>query len=402
MAKGIYERKGQHGDVTYYIRYQFQGTDIKEHVGRKSRGFTRATAKKALKSRLGDIARGQFSLEKTRRPVPFSTLLEQYEEYAKTNWRDYNKQKYFLAALGKHFGDTPLSQITSWHIEKWKADLRKTLKPGSVNRHMTVLKHMFKKGVEWGLVKTNPTVGIKRFPEADPRTRYLDEDELERLLSVCKEQKRQPWLLPLVTLAVHTGMRQGELLGLRWSNVDLDRGLITLQQHKTLKNKYIPINEAARESLIWLDKHRYGDHVFMYHWQKPIGKDNVQKAIDRVCSKAGIDDFTFHGTRHTFGSHLVMAGVDLVTVSKLMGHSKINMTMRYAHLAPKHEAEAVAKLNARLAQNRHISETQKQKVIGITEKYAVSTPPRSGGCTSPGSCLPARRGLPRPGSAFLA
>ncbi len=375
MAKGIYERKGKHGDVTYYIRYQFQGTDIKESVGRKSRGFTRVMVNEALKSRLGDIAKGYFSLEKARKPVPFSMLLKQYEEYARTNWRDYNKQKYFLEALGKHFGDTPLSQITSWHIEKWKSDLRKTLKPNSVNRHMTIIKHMFKKGIEWGLVKTNPTIGIKRFPEPESKTRYLDEDELERLLLACKEQKRQPWLLPLVTLGVHTGMRRGELLGLRWDNVNLDRGLITLQQSKTLKIKAIPINESAREALIWLDKHRYGDHVFMYHWQKPIGKANVQKSIDRVCSKAGIDDFTFHGTRHTFGSHLVMAGVDLATVSKLMGHTKINMTMRYAHLAPKHEAEAVAKLNARLAQNRNISEPQKQKVIGITEKYTVSPPP---------------------------
>jgi len=334
MAKGIYERKGLYGDVTYYIRYQFQGTDIKERVGRKSRGFTREMAREALKSRLGDIARGYFSLEKARKPVPFSTFLKQYEEYAKTNWRDYNKQKYFLEALGKHFGDTPLSQITSWHIEKWKSDLRKTLKPNSVNRHMTIIKHMFKMAVVWGLVKTNPTIGIKRFPEAESKTLYLDEDELERLLLACKEQKRQPWLLPLVTLGVHTGMRRGELLGLRWDNVNLDRGLITLQQSKTLKIKAIPINESAREALIWLDKHRYGDHVFMYHWQKPIGKANVQKSIDRVCSKAGIDDFTFHGTRHTFGSHLVMAGVDLATVSKLMGHTKINMTMRYAHLAP--------------------------------------------------------------------
>ncbi len=240
---------------------------------------------------------------------------------------------------------------------------------------MTVLKHMFKKGIEWGMVKTNPTIGIKRFPEADPRTRFLSEDELERLLAACKEQKRQPWLLPLVTVAVHTGMRRGEMLGLRWSNVDLNRELITLQQHKTLKNKYIPINEAAREALIWLDKHRYGDHVFMYKWGKRIGKTNVQDSIDNVCSKAGIDDFTFHGTRHTFGSHLVMAGVDLVTVSKLMGHTNIKMTMRYAHLAPKHEAEAVAKLNTRLAQNRNIGETLKQKVIGITSKYAVSGPP---------------------------
>ncbi len=99
MAKGIYERKGKVGDVTYYIRYQFQGTDIKERVGRKSRGFTREMARGALKSRLGDIAKGYFSLDKARKPVPFSVLLKQYEEYAMTNWRDYNRQKYFLHAF---------------------------------------------------------------------------------------------------------------------------------------------------------------------------------------------------------------------------------------------------------------------------------------------------------------
>jgi len=131
MAKGIYERKGQGGDVTYYIRYQFQGVDIKERVGRKSRGFTREITKGALKSRLGDIARGQFSLEKTRRPVPFSMLLQQYDDYAKNNWRGYYSGKYFIQTLGQHFGDMPLSQITSWHTEKWKAEFRKTHKPNS-------------------------------------------------------------------------------------------------------------------------------------------------------------------------------------------------------------------------------------------------------------------------------
>ena len=82
MAKGIYERTGKNGDVTYYIRYQVDSTDIKERVGRKSRGFTRELAKEALNSRLGDIARGYFNLEKVRKPVPFSRLVEKYKEFA--------------------------------------------------------------------------------------------------------------------------------------------------------------------------------------------------------------------------------------------------------------------------------------------------------------------------------
>jgi hypothetical protein len=82
MAKGIYERRGLNGDVTYYIRHQVDGTDSKERVRRKSRGFTREMAKDALKSRLGDAAQGHFNLEKLRKPVPFSKLAERYKEFA--------------------------------------------------------------------------------------------------------------------------------------------------------------------------------------------------------------------------------------------------------------------------------------------------------------------------------
>ena len=91
LAKGIYGRKGLNGDVTYYIRYQADGTDIKERVGRKSRGFTREVPKEALRSRLGDVARGHFNLEKVRKPVPFSKLAERYREFAsgyKRGWYD--------------------------------------------------------------------------------------------------------------------------------------------------------------------------------------------------------------------------------------------------------------------------------------------------------------------------
>lgn len=86
MANGIYERKGRHG-VTYYIRYQYDGTDIKERVGRKSGGFTKEVAKDALKARLGEIAQGRFNLEKTRKPVPFSRLVERYREYGASTKR---------------------------------------------------------------------------------------------------------------------------------------------------------------------------------------------------------------------------------------------------------------------------------------------------------------------------
>ena len=101
MAKGIYERKGKNGDVTYYIRYQADGTDIKERVGRKSRGFTREMAKDALKSRLGDVARGHFNLEKVRKPVPFSKLAERYKEFAGGYKRGWQEEKYIVDGFAR-------------------------------------------------------------------------------------------------------------------------------------------------------------------------------------------------------------------------------------------------------------------------------------------------------------
>jgi integrase len=266
MAKGIYEREGKNGDVTYYIRYQADGTDIKERVGRKSRGFTREMAKDALKSRLGDVARGHFNLEKVRKPVPFSKLAERYREFAGGYKRGWQEEKYIVEAFADLFGDTPLAQITTWQIEKWKGEQGKTLNLATVNRRLTVIKHMLKKAVEWDLTKRNPATAVKRFAITSERTRFLSRDEIQSLLQECEKQVTSPWLLPLVTLALNTGMRQGELLSLKWENVSLERGSITIVQSKTLRPKTIAINAQAREALDWLQENRYGELLFMWPW----------------------------------------------------------------------------------------------------------------------------------------
>ena len=345
MAKGICERRGNNGDVTYYIRYQYQLTDIKERVGRKSRGFTREMAKDALKSRLGDIARGHFNLEKVRKPVPFSNLVEKYKEFASGYKRGWETEKYIVEEFASLFGDTPLAQITTWQIEKWKSETGKRLNPVTVNRRLTVIKHIFKKAVEWDLLKSNPATSVKRFSVTSERTRFLSHDEIKNLLAECEKQVTSPWLLPLVTLALNTGMRQGELLKLKWENVDVERGSITIIQGKTLRRKTIAINEPARNALAWLRENCYGDFLFLWPWGDPLGKVTVYDAFKKACSAAKIDDFRFHDLRHAFASHLVMQGVDLVTVKELLGHKTINMTNRYTHLAQEHKAQAVAKLS---------------------------------------------------------
>jgi Phage integrase family len=113
--------------------------------------------------------------------------------------------------------------------------------------------------------------------------------------------------------------------------------------------------------LNWLNEHRYGDYLFMWPWGDRVGRTTVYDAFKETCNTAKITDFRFHDLRHTFASHLVMAAVDLVTVKDLLGHTGINMTVRYSHLVPEHKAQAVAKLEERFKGS--VEETQAQNAV---------------------------------------
>src|SRR6266550_6610586 len=210
MAKGIYERKGRHGDITYYIRYQYKTTnaegveiikDLKEKVGRKSRGFTREMAREALKAREGEIAQGRFNLEKIRKPFPVAELLQRYRKHAESYKASYGREKYALNGFGKYFSGLYLSDVTTWAVEKWKRAREKQVAKSTVNRELTILKHMFKMSVTWELMATNPSAGVTPYPVQEGRFRYLSEAEIPALLKACENQVTSPWLYPIVVLA---------------------------------------------------------------------------------------------------------------------------------------------------------------------------------------------------------
>ncbi len=154
--------------------------------------------------------------------------------------------------------------------------------------------------------------------------------------------------------------------------MDLERGLITTKRTKNLRLKATPLNELSREALAWLNEHRYGDYLFMWPWGDLVGKTTVYGAFKTACNEAGITEFRFHDLRHTFASHLVMAGVDLVTVKELMGHAGINMTLRYSHLVPEHKAQAVAKLGDRFQGLKSGTESQ-TGIVSQEPKEAIGT-----------------------------
>jgi integrase len=174
------------------------------------------------------------------------------------------------------------------------------------------------------------------------RLRFLSVEEAQGLVSVCDDHLR-----PIVVTALNTGMRRGEILGLKWENVDLQHGFVLLSKTKNGERREIPVNDSLKAVFQRLP--RRIDCQYVFHDPKTLKPyKEVKRSFETALTRAGITDFHFHDLRHTFASQLVMAGIDLVAVKELLGHKDIKMTLRYAHLAPAHKRKAVNVLDSLL------------------------------------------------------
>lgn len=205
---------------------------------------------------------------------------------------------------------------------------------------------MFKRAVAWGYLDSNPLAGVRQGKVQREEAEYLSREEVAGLLDACPDHLR-----PLITVAVNTGMRWGELMALEWWDVDFERGFITVRDPKNRETRHVPMNAAVREALE-LHRRKQAEQVggiISHVFANPeTGKpwNDIRKSYRDALKDAGIDRrVTFHGLRHTAASHLVMAGVDLRTVGKILGHKTAQITLRYAHLAPDFLKGAVDRLD---------------------------------------------------------
>ena len=213
---------------------------------------------------------------------------------------------------------------------------------------------MFTKAVDWEM--TNEEVlkkvrKVKQLPENNRRLRFLSSEECQSLIDACDFH-----LKPMVITALNSGMRRSEIFNLRWDQIDLKHGFILLGITKNGERREIPINLTLRETFEALTRHIKSTYVF---WHGDEGKpySDIKDSFNSAVKRAGIKDFKFHDLRHTFASHLVMAGVDLTTVKELLGHKTLTMTLRYAHLAPSHKVNAVEMLDGVLNEKINYTKT---------------------------------------------
>jgi integrase len=251
-----------------------------------------------------------------------------------------------LPALG---ADTNVRRLTAPVIAQYeRTRLAATAKgrgravsPYTVANELSVLRHLLRLAKRWGYVSAVPEITLPKKPEG--RLRYLEADDLGRLLDACRAS-RNPYLAAIVTLAVHTGMRKGEILGLEWARVDLSSARITLYRTKSGKPRGVPINRDVYEALIAVEPDQAKRVGLLFHKRDDRAWGQIRRAFEGALAKAGIKDFRFHDLRHTAASHLVMRGASLRDVQEILGHADLKMTQRYAHLSPAHLRGAVERL----------------------------------------------------------
>lgn len=234
-------------------------------------------------------------------------------------------------------------------IDAYKADkLKAGLKPATINNQLGVLSKTLKMAVAWELIDNAPPIGLLRSPKPD--FDFLDFDEADRLLAAAEEE---PLWWTMILVGLRTGLRQGELLALRWEDVDLVAGRMLVRQAvarsvvgtpKNGKSRVVPL---SRETVAALRDYRHlrGEYVFCKENGALLTKGMCKHPLWRSCRRGGLRRIGWHCLRHSFASHLVMRGKSLKVVQELLGHTTMEMTMRYAHLAPVVHRDAVDALD---------------------------------------------------------
>jgi site-specific recombinase XerD len=339
-VRGIFERPK--GSSTWWISYFEEGRHHREKIG------PRDAAIEAYYLRKRQIRLGQKDLlPKPRVPaVTFGELadLAIADKKLRLARRSWKKDEQRLKPVKKLWRDLPAKHIDAARIEAFLATLRESEISGSTaNRYRSLISSIFSFAVRAGKIEVNPVARVRRFKESEPRVRFLGDDEETALRAALRGQPDGEVREAELDLALHTGIRRGEQFGLRWSDVDLERGILTVTG-KTGR-RHVEINSVARAAIEKLYAASNGSR-FVCPGAVREGQDDWRRWFEDAIEKAGIDNFHFHDLRHTFASRLVMAGVDLTTIQKLLGHSTILTTQRYAHLSREHQRASVERLAA--------------------------------------------------------
>ncbi len=278
----------------------------------------------------------------------FDELLLAYLKGPSAEKRAAERDRYSAKRLFPFFSQRELNRLGPADIHEYIESRRADgVQAGTINKELNLLSaalNFAQKRLQWDV--PNPVKGM-RLREPEGRIRWITREQYSRLLEEAVHVRAH--LVDFIKLGVNTGMRKGEMLGLEWSRVDLKQRLVYLTSMDQKNGRYgsVPLNTEARAALLSRANHRATycpDSPWVFCDRQGRRIQNIRKGFDSACARAGIEDFHPHDLRHTCATWLVQNGVSIREVAEILRHKTIQVTMRYAHLAPDNVRSAVEKL----------------------------------------------------------
>ena len=346
--KGIDKRIHKNGTVSYRARVRIKGHPV------LSQSFASKTlAMKWKRDTESAVEQGKYEYDQPGSKNTLAELIDRYiEKVLPSKPKNARNVRQHLLWWKQELGHCLLSDIKPSMIAQKRDELLsgttckdKLRSSTTVVRYLASLSHAFAIAVkDWEWIQENPVMKISKPKISNGRTRFLNDDEKERLLQACRESESKG-LYPIVILALSTGMRRGEIMNLKWSDVDLDQGSILLQTTKNGERRFIPLLGMALDLLRSRYTNQATDSLVFpapHSQSKPI---DIRSAWETALRKAEISNFRFHDLRHTAASYLAMNQASLLEIGTLLGHKTVQMTKRYAHLSNEHIYSTADALN---------------------------------------------------------
>jgi integrase len=356
------------GSGKLWARVKYQGKQYWK------RAANRSHAKALVHQMHAAILKGEFPPKPKERPVLFDELLEDYKSAKQRAGKAIMRTDIGYQRLRGRFGGRRADSIMPAEVEEWYAELMESMSIATANHHLQLLRAILLRAVGNRRLRHEDVPPIKLENPNNKRVEYLSKNDEPTLMAELPEMQRDP-----VTRVIYTGMRKGELLNLKWQDVDFATGTIWIREAKSGEGRRIPMNSVARAALNrMLEARRVRlrarvvsrNEAAAFVVAAPEGGflHNLNRYWYPALKRAGIKNLHFHDLRHTFATRYMMAGGDLYSLQVLLGHKTAAMVQRYAHLSHDHLQAEVERLVVRDANVREM------KAAEVPEDATVRPP----------------------------
>jgi integrase len=363
----VYKRNGH-----WYFRKRINGI---QYRGALKGCHTKRDAEEAERNELHQIDEGTYNKRNSK--ITFKEFAEgEYMEWAKANKRSWKSDDSMLKPLVATFGKKQLSKINSFEIEKYKLERKKsqtvriesndsetvTYKQravATVNKELKLLSRIFK----FAKIKPNPCLEVEKLRGETKRRRWLRPDEEERLMV---ELENRPHLKTVVLLALHLGLRRGEIFKLKIDDCDFNSGFVNITETKTDEPREVPMNQTARAILVNLVEtaQEKGWEYLLTNPQTGTRYKDLKRVWTSALKDAEIEDLTLHGLRHTFITRAIDEGAPITGVRDAVGHRSLATTNQYAHATEEGKRRAVEAQERKVVSFEHKTSTKEKRQVG--------------------------------------